>query len=83
MSSSQYEILMLPDGEVVLQRSDVAGEPLVRITFSDEAKYFLGEASMDVARAMIDAGIELVEQLGAEGQLDEGEATKYGDRVLH
>lgn len=83
MSTSHYEILMLPDGEVVLQRSDVSGEPLVRISFSEEAKYFLGDVSMDVARAMIDAGIELVEQLGAEGQLDEGEITRYGDRILH
>ncbi|RLA53505.1 MAG: hypothetical protein DRR42_04650 [Gammaproteobacteria bacterium] len=66
MTSSLYEIVMLADGEVVLQRSNEDGEPLIRVSFSDEAKFYLGSASIDIARAMIDAGIEAVEQLGSD-----------------
>jgi hypothetical protein len=80
MSSSFYEIVMLPDGEVVLQRSDENGEPLIRINFSEEALCYLREGSMDVAKAMIDAGIDAVEVLGNDGPVDEEDLKQ---RVLH
>jgi len=80
MSSSFYEIVMLPDGEVVLQRSDESGEPLIRINFSEEALCYLREGSMDVAKAMIDAGIDAVELLGNEHPVDEKDLK---ERVLH
>ena len=80
MSSSFYEIVMLPDGEVVLQRSDEKGEPLIRISFSEEALYYLREGSMDVAKAMIDAGIDAVEMLGNDRMTDEEEPEQ---RILH
>ncbi len=80
MSSSFYEIVMLPDGEVVLQRSDEKGEPLIRINFSEEALYYLREGSIDVAKAMIDAGIDAVEILGKEPLLEDEGAEQ---RVLH
>lgn len=80
MSSSFYEIVMLPDGEVVLQRSDEEGEPLIRISFSEEALCYLREGSMDVAKAMIDAGIDAVEVLGTDRPVDEEDLKQ---RVLH
>ena len=80
MSTALYEIVMLPDGDFALQRADEKEEPLIRIHFSDEARVMLQNAGMDVAKAMIDAGIDMVEQLGddvpEEGDLDES-------RVLH
>ena len=81
MSSSFYEIVMLPDGEVVLQRADEEGEPLIRINFSEEALHYLREGSMDVAKAMIDAGIDAVELLGNEPPAAEEEDLEQ--RVLH
>ncbi|MEZ0122545.1 MAG: hypothetical protein AB9Q22_14270 [Candidatus Reddybacter sp.] len=81
MSSSFYEIVMLPDGEVVLQRADEEGEPLIRINFSEEALCYLREGSMDVAKAMIDAGIDAVELLGNEPPATEEEDLEQ--RVLH
>ena len=66
MSTSLYEIVMLPDGEVVLQRANNEGEPLIRISFSEEARFYLSDTTIDIARAMIDAGIEAVEDLGNE-----------------
>jgi len=71
MSTAFYEIVLLPDGDFALQRTDEKEEPLIRIHFSDEAMSMLQDASMDVAKAMIDAGIDMVEQLGEEMLADE------------
>lgn len=82
MSLSLFEIVILPDGDVALQRTDDDDAPLIRISFSDEAQAFLQTAKVDVAKVMIDAGIEVFEQLGAENmQLDVPRVNK--DRVLH
>tara|TARA_R110000787_G_scaffold19297_5_gene58062 strand:- start:11809 stop:12054 length:246 start_codon:yes stop_codon:yes gene_type:complete len=81
MASSLYEIVMLPDGEVVLQRTNEDGEPLIRISFSDEAKYYLRDTRMDVAKAMIDAGIDVVERMSSDDLLLEDE--DMDNRILH
>jgi len=78
MSSPYYEIVQLSDGEIALQRADAEGEsePLVRITFSEEAKFFLQEQYVDVAKAMINTGIRAV------GQLQDGEEIDSEDDQL-
>lgn len=56
---SFYEIVELMNGDVALQRpDDEKNEPLVTIRFSEESLAFLGEAKFDVAKAMIEAGME-------------------------
>jgi hypothetical protein len=81
MPSSLYEIVMLPDGQVVLQRANEEGEPLIRINFSDEAKFYLNDTTIDIAKAMIDAGIDAVEELSTEAlSVDEDELE---ERVVH
>jgi len=64
--SDLYEIAELDNGDIVLQRAGEKGEPLVRIKFSDESLYFLSEAKYDVAKAMIEAGLDAATSLGAE-----------------
>lgn len=84
MSSSVYEIVMLPGGDVVLQRADDSGEQLVRITFSKEVKAFLGATSMEIAKAMIDAGIDFIEHQDPIGQIDDYEEDDdHRARTLH
>ena len=61
--SSLLEIVELVNGEIVLQRADGEGEPLLRINFSDEAKAFIGEGQIEVVKAMIQAGIEATSML--------------------
>lgn len=65
--SSLFEIVELPNGEIVLQRADDAGEgqgePLVSIRFSEESLYFLSNAKYDVAKAMIEAGLEVASDM--------------------
>ena len=86
MSTTLYEIVMLADGDFALQRADEhdeyedRDEPLIRIHFSEEARVMLQSAGMDVAKAMIDAGIDMVEQLGDEELSDEDGGEP---RVIH
>ncbi|MFA7553613.1 MAG: hypothetical protein WCY88_05135 [Spongiibacteraceae bacterium] len=58
MSSAFLEIVQLPTGEIVLQRSDHEGEPLLNIQFSKESQIFLEGAELDIAKVMIQAGIQ-------------------------
>ena len=57
--SSLYEIVELANGDVALQHADDdSQEPLVVIRFSEESLAFLGDAKFNVAKAMIEAGME-------------------------
>lgn len=82
MTSTLYEIVQLSDGDYALQRTDGGGEPLVRIRFSKEAQHYLRDSSVDVAKAMIDAGIEVVEQINDEEEAEQG-AREEAPRILH
>jgi hypothetical protein len=84
MPASLLEIVDLGDGEIVLQRADDAAEPLVTIRFSDETRIYLMDNGLEVAKAMIQAGIQaaaaIAEQAEAEGDSAEPAATA---RILH
>jgi hypothetical protein len=57
--SSFYEIIELTNGDVALARADDENsEPLVTIRFSSESLAFLGEEKFNVAKAMIEAGMD-------------------------
>jgi hypothetical protein len=72
MSSSFYEIVELSSGEIVLKRSgdDSSREPLVTLRFSEESIAFLGAGRFEVAKAMIEAGMDAASEL-AEQHHDE------------
>lgn len=85
MSTALLEIVDLGDGEVVLQRADEDdSEPLVSIQFSEETSAYLMDHNLEVARAMIQAGIQaaarLAEMANAEGESKEPSARS---RTLH
>jgi hypothetical protein len=69
MSSFLYEIIELPNGDVALQHADENSEPVVSIRFSAESLYFLKGAKFEIAKAMIEAGLE------AAGEMAEYEET--------
>ncbi len=58
MTTSLLEIVDLGDGEIVLQRADDESEPLVSIQFSEETSAYLMDHNLEVAKAMIQAGIQ-------------------------
>lgn len=88
MPSSFLEIVQLASGEIVLQRADDDdAEPMVNIRFSGEALEHLDGAEMEVAKLMIQAGIQAVAHISetqqktaadSEDELDEGEG-----RIIH
>lgn len=58
MSPSFFEIVQLSNGDYALRRIDDDSEPLVKISFSAEAREMMEDRDMNVAKAMISAGIE-------------------------
>lgn len=66
--SSFYEIVELENGDVALRRAEYEDEePLVTIRFSSESNDYLGAARFEVAKFMIEAGLDIV------AELEEGE----------
>ena len=79
-----YEVVEFPDGEVGLCRAGEGRsdeEPLVTIRFSEESRYFLEAAlengAISVAKAMIEAGLEAVEDLQSEAQLEDDQSISH------
>ena len=86
MSTSLLEILDLGDGEVVLQRADDDSEPLVSIQFSEEATAYLMENNLEVAKVMIQAGIQAAAKMAEMSSIEmesSESAEKAEQRTLH
>jgi hypothetical protein len=65
MALTEFELIMLDNGEVALQRSG-SDKPLVRISFSPEVLEYLEGKHLDVAKSMMDAGIQTVFDINEE-----------------
>ena len=86
MSTSLLEIVDLGDGEVVLQRGDDDSEPLVSIQFSEEASAYLMENNLEVAKVMIQAGIQAAAKIAEMSSIEmesSESAEKAEQRTLH
>lgn len=68
---SYLELIELANGDIVLQPSAEEGEearPLVTITFSDESRAMIPGSALEVARAMVHAGMQAVENMSDESE---------------
>ena len=86
MFTSLLEIVDLGDGEVVLQRADDDSEPLVSIQFSEEASAYLMENNLEVAKVMIQAGIEAAAKMAemSSVEMESSESSEKAEqRTLH
>jgi len=86
--TSLLEIVDLGDGEIVLQRADEDGgsdgEPLVTIRFSEESRMYILDQSLEVAKAMIQAGIQAAAMVAEQAEIEvETEPTQSAPRVIH
>ncbi len=72
----------LGNGEIVLQRAEDDSEPLVTIRFSDESRMYLMDNGMEVAKAMIQAGIQAAATLMEQAEA-EAESIEEAPRILH
>ena len=66
-----WEIIELANGEVALRRADSNDDPLLVIRFSDEANDRLKEQRLDVARAMISAGVQVATEIESGEETDD------------
>ncbi len=65
--SKLYEIVELVNGDFALQNDDIdSEESLVSMRFSAELKNVLQDAKIDLARVMVEAGLEFVAKLAED-----------------
>jgi len=86
--ASFYEIIELENGDVALRRSEYPGEePLVTIRFSTESNDYLGSARYEVAKVMIEAGLDFVAEMEdaveAEGEDEDENEVPPDTTLLH
>jgi hypothetical protein len=81
MAFTEYELVMLDDGEVALQRAG-SDEPLVRISFSDSVLEYLDGKHIDVAKSMMDAGIQTVFEIN-DDRTPSSVETSEKRQILH
>ena len=82
-TSSLLEIIDLGDGEIVLQRADDDSEPLVTIRFSDESRVYMMDNGLEVAKAMIQAGIQAAAMLQEQSEAEADASSENSSRILH
>lgn len=82
MSSAFLEIVELPDGRIVLRRSEEE-DPLVTLTFSSETRGFLKARYIDVAKEMFHAGLLAAGHLAEEEALAEVDSDDPSGHTLH
>jgi len=78
-----FEIVELSDGDIALKRSDGEGEPLVKISFSGDAKMSFPEQHLEIAKAMIEAGVRKVGQLSGVHVEDTSDIASLEEQVIH
>lgn len=83
MSTSLLEIVDLGDGEIVLQRADDDSEPLVRINFSGESQLYLMDNGLEVAKAMIQAGLQAAAVMAEQAEVEMESEADSAPRILH
>lgn len=82
--SSVLEIVELCNGDIVLQEADGDESPMVTIRFSDEANTQMPYMKLEVAKAMIQAGIQAFSDLTEQADQAAMESTDMvQDRVVH
>ena len=83
MSPSFYEIVQLSNGDYALRRVDDDGAPLVKISFSTEAREMMEDRDMHVAKAMIAAGIEAAGNVAHDIDWEEEELEAQDTRTSY
>jgi hypothetical protein len=83
VSADLLEIVDIGDGNIVLQRADGDSEPLVKIHFSDESRVYLMDNGLEVATAMIQAGIQAAAGMADQGDVELESPEQAAARTLH
>ena len=80
MSDPVIELVKLENGDIALRHSDDPEQHLVTINFSDEVKDMLQYDQMEVARAMVEAGMDSFREIQVQ-RIKEVEAAVQQGRL--
>jgi hypothetical protein len=83
VAASLLEIVDRGNGEIVVQHADDDSEPLVTIRFSDEARAYMMDNGLEVAKAMIQAGMQAAAVISERGDVEVAPAQDDTQRILH
>lgn len=79
MDTVLFEIVELANGDVALQRAEDKGEPLLTIHFSEESNFYLQDAKIEVARAMVQAGLEAASEIAEANKAEDSNEEMEAD----
>lgn len=80
MSDPVIELVKLENGDIALRNSEAPEEPLLTITYSDQVKGLLQFDQMDVAKAMVEAGMDRFREIQVQ-RIKEVEAAVQEGRL--
>lgn len=80
MSDPVIELVKLENGDIALRQSDEPEEHLVTINFSSQVKEMLQYDQMEVARAMVEAGMDSFREIQMQ-RIKEVEAAVEAGRL--
>jgi hypothetical protein len=83
VAASLLEIVDRGNGEIVVQRADDDSAPLVTIRFSDEARAYMMDNGLEVAKAMIQAGMQAAAVMSERGDIEVVQTQDDTQRILH
>ncbi|HAU69144.1 MAG: hypothetical protein P8I38_08530 [Arenicella sp.] len=75
------ELVHLKNGDIALRRADSPEQPMVVIRFSDSSLSLVAPDKMDIARAMVEAGIQRFGDIQSQRVEEAKEAAEQG--MLH
>ena len=81
MADPVIELIKLENGEIALRNSDEPDEPLLTISFSEQIRGFLQTDQLEVARAMVEAGMDRYRDIHIQRIQEVKQATESG--MLH
>ena len=77
---ARIELVQLANGDIVLRNSETPDEPLVVINISDQVQDLMPMDKIDIAQAMVEAGIERYRDIQIE-RMEEAQSSNHG--MLH
>lgn len=78
---SYLELVELPNGDIVLQRSEGDDKPIVTIRFSNEARDHISGSHLELAKVMIQAGLEAAQLMSDDLPFDDEEGDEGLDEL--
>ena len=82
MPTALLEIVDHGDGEIVVKRADDDSVPLVTICFSEEARAYMMDNGLEVAKVMIQAGMQAAAVISERSEIEAASSPDI-QRVLH